>query len=351
LAGVTPAAPARLAWIEAFRGFAASAVVLYHVARHFDANYGMPRWRAAFQFGHAGVDLFFVISGFVILFVHWEDIGRPQRISRYAGRRLTRILPIYWVALALTVASRAASLHIISHADIAWAILPLPIFADPLLGVAWTLQYELVFYVVFGLMILTRAGGVAVLAGWLGLVLIAAVRGSEIALPDAYWQTYNLEFFAGMVVAYWLHTARPAHGNAVLAAGVSLFLVSALAEDAGWIDGYGRLARLAYGVPSALIVCGGAAASRRGTGRVPAVLAAIGAASYSIYLFQFIAIGMAWQLWRAAGLDKTVPPPIGMAIFCVAAIGAGVAISRLVEYPLLTLFRGLGTALRPVQHR
>ena len=70
-------------------------------------------WRAAFQFGHAGVDLFFVISGFVILFVHWEDIGRPQRISRYAGRRLTRILPIYWVALALTIASRAASLHII----------------------------------------------------------------------------------------------------------------------------------------------------------------------------------------------------------------------------------------------
>jgi peptidoglycan/LPS O-acetylase OafA/YrhL len=348
---VRAGAPARLAWIEAFRGFAASAVVLYHVARHFDANYGMPLWRAAFQFGHAGVDLFFVISGFVILFVHWEDIGRPERIRRYAGRRLTRILPIYWVALAMTIAWRAASAHVVSRSDLAWAILPLPIFADPVLGVAWTLQYELVFYVVFGLMILNRSAGVAMLAAWLALVLFEAVRGGEIALPDAYWQAYNLEFFAGMAAAYCLRTFRLERHKVVLAAGVILFLLAAVAEDFGRIDGYGRLARVAYGVPAALIVFGGAEASRRGSGRVPAVLAAIGAASYSIYLFQFIAIGMSWQVWRAAGLDKTVPPPIGMAVFCVAAIGAGVAISRLVEYPLLTLCRGLGTVLRPVQQR
>ena len=56
-----------------------------------------------FQFGHAGVDLFFVISGFIILFVHYDDIGRPERVGRYLGRRLSRIMPAYWVALTFTI--------------------------------------------------------------------------------------------------------------------------------------------------------------------------------------------------------------------------------------------------------
>jgi peptidoglycan/LPS O-acetylase OafA/YrhL len=75
---------------------------------------------------------------------------------------------------------------------------------------------------------------------------------------------------------------------------------------------------------------------------VPVVLRTLGAASYSIYLFQFIIIGIAWQLWLASRLGKTVPATIGIILFSVATILAGVAISRLVEYPLLALFRSVG---------
>ena len=61
---------------------AATAVVFYHAARHLNKIYGVPALMCVFQFGHAGVDLFFVISGFIILFVHYDDIGRPERLGR-----------------------------------------------------------------------------------------------------------------------------------------------------------------------------------------------------------------------------------------------------------------------------
>src|SRR5579872_2146684 len=101
----------RLTSIEAGRGIAASLVVLYHAARHIDENYGLPWLRALFQFGHAGVDFFFVISGFIILFVHYDDLGQPGRLGRYVERRFTRLMPTYWVALALTLAMVLAGTH------------------------------------------------------------------------------------------------------------------------------------------------------------------------------------------------------------------------------------------------
>ena len=123
---MTTAPPERLPWIDACRGIAATAVVLYHTARHFDKNYALPALKGVFQFGHAGVDLFFVLSGFIILFVHFDDIGRPQRIQRYVERRLTRVLPAYWVAVAITIGLSLAGGHSIALSDMAWSIMPLP---------------------------------------------------------------------------------------------------------------------------------------------------------------------------------------------------------------------------------
>jgi len=89
-----PADGRKLTGIEASRGVAATAVVLYHSARHLDHVYGVPGLMRVFQFGHAGVDLFFVISGFIILFVHYGDLGRPERLGSDGSPGLCR--PIGW---------------------------------------------------------------------------------------------------------------------------------------------------------------------------------------------------------------------------------------------------------------
>jgi exopolysaccharide production protein ExoZ len=131
----------KLTGIEACRGIAATVVVFYHAARHLDKNYGMPFLKDVLQFGHAGVDLFFVISGFIILHVHYRDINDPSRLGRYFNRRFTRVMPIYWVATVLTlVMGVGAGLPTLSQ--VAWSVTLLPSNTILILEVAWPLRWR-----------------------------------------------------------------------------------------------------------------------------------------------------------------------------------------------------------------
>ncbi len=336
-----PGGAQRLTGIEAGRGVAATAVVLYHAARHLDKAYGMPALMGVFQFGHAGVDLFFVISGFIILFVHYDDIGRSERIGRYLGRRFTRLMPAYWVALALTIGLSLGGGHAMPPLfNVAWSASLLPSHGEPLLGIAWTLQYEIVFYAVFGLLILNRMAGLTAFSLWLSWVVLTNLAGlNGGGLPASLYGMYNLEFFLGMAVAYWLKHRVVQAPRLILAAGTALFAVAALAEDARLIDGYADGSRLIYGSAAALIVLGAAAACRGGTIAVPKILGILGTASYSIYLFQFVFIGVAWKLLLATGLDAKMPPIAIFPVLAVAGVAGGIAMSRFVEYPLMKLAR------------
>lgn len=326
--------PVKLLSIELARGVAAILVVLYHASRHLDRNVGFADGRQTFQFGHAGVDFFFVISGFIILLVHGGDLGRPERIGRYAARRFTRIYPIYWVILALTVALAARS-ALPSPLEVARAAFLLPTRGEPMVGVAWTLQHEIIFYGAFAVLILNLRIGLVLLGLWLGLIvsgfLVSGPRGMEAVFVSA----YNLEFFFGMGAAWWLRRREVIRPGAVLALGLSLFALFALAEVLGYLDGYASWARPAYGLPSALIILGLVEMERGGRIRVPLRLLWLGRGSYSIYLFHLTCLGAAYKLWAAAGLMTLAPAWIGFGVISAAGIGGGIAVSWLVEYPLM----------------
>jgi len=83
-----------------------------------------------------------------------------------------------------------------------------------------------------------------------------------------------------------------------------------------------------------------AEAGRRNLIAVPKILRALGAASYSIYIFQFVFIGIAWKLWLASGLDAKTPYLASLPLLALAGVAGGVAASRLIEYPLMDLIRG-----------
>jgi peptidoglycan/LPS O-acetylase OafA/YrhL len=337
----------RLGGIEALRGVAASAVVAYHVARHLNkAGGGTAGLTAATQFGHAGVDLFFVLSGFIILFVHRGDVGRPDRLRPYLARRFTRVVPIYWVALGATILLAAAGSHGLPEPRRVVASMTLaPTFDEPILGPAWTLQCEAVFYAVFAALIASRRAGLALLGGWACLLLASLAAGEE-ALPPPVAGPYALEFLLGMAAAWRLRAGLPALTCAT--AGAALFVAAALAEDAGALDGYAPLARAAYGVPAALLIAGLAALERDGRLRPPAGLRALGSASYCIYLFQFVFIGVAWQLLIAGGGDQASAGLGAFAVLTAAAIGGGMATHRWIERPLLRLVRRRPAATSPV---
>jgi exopolysaccharide production protein ExoZ len=341
----------KFAGVEACRGVAATMVVLYHAARHLDHVYGVPGLMRVFQFGHAGVDLFFVLSGFIIFFVHRDDIDRPDRIGHYAARRFTRILPVYWVALTVTIVMRFAGGHgLPAFSDVAWSAALLPSHNEPILGVAWTLQFEIVFYVVFGVLILNRRLGWAAFAVWLAWILLAAFDGAlGGTVPKSLYAMYNLEFFLGMAVAYGFRRRVIPAPRRLWMTGIALFGIAAMAENMQWIDGYADASRLIYGLPAAMIVLGLAAQDRIRAIRVPHALMRLGAASYSTYLFQFVFISVAWKLWLATGLDAKAPHVASFPLLVAAGVSGGLVTSRWVEYPLMTVVRRVvrGARVRP----
>jgi peptidoglycan/LPS O-acetylase OafA/YrhL len=333
---------ARLSAVQALRGVAATAVVLCHAARHVNKVFGAPHLVGLFQAGHAGVDLFFVISGFIILFVHGRDIGRRERLSHYLGRRFDRVMPLYWIALAATIAmSAVGSRALPASGRVVWSALLLPSTAEPLLGIAWTLQYELVFYAAFAVLIVNRLAGAVVFLVWF-LTIVLTVCGHAVAgVAPPFCGPYGLEFFMGMMAAYLVSGYRIPAARGVAALGACLFASAMVLESLGRLDGFGVLARCVYGPAALLLVVGVVGAERHGKLVVPPWLHAAGEASYSIYLFQFVFIGLVWQAWLKAGLGGPDRTAACFVVLALAAIAGGVVVSRLIEHPLLRLSRGV----------
>ena len=339
----------KLALIEICRGLAACAVVLYHAARHLNADGHAPRLMSVFQFGHAGVDLFFVISGFVITYVHLDDIGRPDRLGHYAGRRFQRVFPLYWIASLITLAmGLAGSAGWPTLLNAFTSITLFPFAGEPIVGVAWTLQFEMLFYITFGLCIFNRRLGLAAGLLWLLAVMAQIVTGGIGETAGLLVSPYCLQFLAGVLVAHGIRRARQSAPGFVLPLGLILMLLAILAEDSGMMNGYANIARLYYGLPSMLIVLGAATVSQRKTIRPGRLLMALSSASYSIYLFQFVFIGAVWQIWLRVPFLRGLPELAAFAVLSLAAITGGVFVSRTCEYPLLRLIRQRAGSARPV---
>ena len=323
--------PGRIEGIEALRGIAATAVVLCHAARHVDEAFGAPALLRLFQPGHSGVDLFFVLSGFIILLVHRRDVGRPERLARYAWRRFVRVWPLYWLALGATLAISVAGGHALPGVGtLGWNLTLLPTAGEPILGIAWTLQYEALFYLLFGVLLIERRLGIIALAGWLALVMLGLASGWQAGVATG---IFAIEFFMGMAAATIVRRDLVPRPRWLAVGGGLLFALAWSAEAGGVLDGYGVLARLAYGLPSAMVVAG-VAAWKPG---VPRLIAGLGASSYATYLFHLLGIGVAWQVLGRLGV--VMPAGAWFVVLAGSGIAAGLVVHRVAERPILARLR------------
>jgi exopolysaccharide production protein ExoZ len=252
----------RLFGIEAARGIAALLVVAYHGGRHLREDIGYLPLAGIFNFGHAGIDFFFVLSGFIIFFVHRDDLGVSARRGRYAWRRAARIYPLYWIASAATLIAVAieGKLSTLNFAFLGKSFLLWPQPVEPLLGVAWTLEFEILFYAIVGVAIVNLRGGIAVMLAW-GIGIVAA----------AIWGT------------------RGAADNLELLSGID------------------KTAKLTYGVASMLLVIGLAELERQGRLDIPGALRELGASSYALCLIHFWAFTTTLKTLYFIGLRDDLP--------------------------------------------
>ena len=139
-----------------FRGFAALAVVASHAALSTSAFVGALPDAVAniLGFGVLGVDFFFVLSGFIIMYAHMDDDRTQASVKRYAFKRLTRIHPAY-LPVGVGLIALYAAMPDFSAAgggsdySVVSSLFLVPANGPPALSVAWTLVHELMFYGVF----------------------------------------------------------------------------------------------------------------------------------------------------------------------------------------------------------
>jgi exopolysaccharide production protein ExoZ len=339
----------KLLGIEAARGFAALLVVTVHASSMLSgANYlGSLPFGGLFTFGHAGVDFFFVLSGFIIAHIHTDDIGSPGRLAGYARKRFIRIYPTYWAALAvlgaLLVVSPTADRAEQQIGNIVTSVFLLPWPNEPILSVAWTLKHEVMFYLLFGLLLINRRLGQVALGAWGLLTLwnVAVTWNTGIPqfhglLASLVFRIFNIEFLFGIAVAAvirrgWIYRPRLA---AIL--GLALFLGVGLHESLGpkfpveWPPRH-----LGYGIGAALALYGLAGAELKGRLSVPRAFVMLGGASYSLYLVHVIVLLFVRQAARLVQPQVHMPVELWFLLGVVSATLVGVMFSLHVEQPLL----------------
>ena len=324
----------KLQSIEASRGIAALMVVAFHAERAMI----LPQYVGHLPLGgltsfmHTGVDFFFVLSGYIIFAVHRADIGRPAALGRYAMRRITRIMPPYWAATAIAVLLTWPGHGLPTQSSVIGSLLLVPHGQYPILGVAWTLEREMLFYLLFAAAILDRRLCAAVLAAWLGL----SVAG--VALGGWTFDEYSGLFAFGIGAAA-VPDAVVRRPLVLAAFGAAAFLAAGVAEDAGLLAPVGWLPRLVYGSASALLIIGLAAGERAGLIRVNRMLRQLGAASFAIYLVHNLVLPLGVRALAGAGLLSLLPDWLAMVVCCCGGIAAGLAFHHWVELRLTALVR------------
>lgn len=341
LAAALPPVRARLLGIEAARGIAAMMVVFYHAARHLEKANGSMPWGGVAQFGHGGVDFFFVLSGFIILFVHRKDVGLPSKLMHYFERRFTRVYPLFWFALAVwtVLALFSSSGDLFTPRKLLWQA-SLLFYSDDI-GVAWTLRHEVLFYLIFAVAILNRRIGIAVFGAWFSAVVIGWTANFTPGNPALalIFSAFNLEFLFGMAAAYAVQTWSISRPRLLLGGGVLVFLGYGLCENLGVVDGYHQSAQIVYGLSAMLMVVGLASTESVGILRLPSLMGKLGAASYSIYLFHLPFIGVLYKILALSGLLARLPVGLIYLVLVTGGVTGGMLVSRVIEYPLMELIR------------
>ncbi|QIG79537.1 acyltransferase family protein [Stakelama tenebrarum] len=335
--------------IQALRAAAAILVLLFHTHLILaKAEYlGTAPFGSAFSAGYVGVDIFFVLSGFIILHAHHADIGRPDRIGTYAFRRWSRVYPPYWFYLIGVIA-----LMMLGFGEFPAAPDPNYLFnafslvrttgAPPPLSVAWSLYHEVLFYAFFALLIAHRTLGMAAFALWMGFVALSYPLGLSIPFEQhqdfvgVLGSLFNLNFLLGMAVFLLARRSGPFGARWFLPAGIAAFAI-------GWLLVVFRMAppesRFLFSFGSFAIVAGLVLLERERPISVGKPLLFLGNASYSIYLVHTPILSVATKLMMASGIAPLLGAEISFVILALATLAASALAYHFVERPLLRLFR------------
>jgi exopolysaccharide production protein ExoZ len=345
----------KLGLLQIFRGIAAVLVVAYHLTRsgikYFNENF----LSGLFAHGDIGVDFFFVLSGFIITYVHFKDLLNRSNLYEFLRKRFIRIYPIYWIIatayllLLILVANGKTSHHdhqinlqsINDWLYILGCYLLIPQQYDFFLGVAWTLSYEVLFYIAFfiGIAIGFRKAKY-LFAIWTVVILTKItleIFAPTIRLPNVLLLNVRIiEFLTGCIVAYVILKSFQISKLlwvGLMVAGITFLFVT----YPNWIGAGWGILMLA--IVNGLLIYKIVYLDLEKDIRYPRLLLLIGEASYSIYLSHIIFLSLFLRLFKALISKYHFNNYLGLQviyiIILVCVVSGGVLVYKYIESPTL----------------
>lgn len=343
--------------IQYLRGFAATAVIAAHSLVYPLASDNI----YLTILGRFGVILFFVISGFIIAVVSGKGSFQP---IVFFEKRFVRVVPFYWF---VTIGASAGALALpalfkntsVSLAYFVKSALFIPFYnfgagereasIHPIVKLGWTLNYEVFFYICFGLLFFTSSRNRTLILT--GLFLILFTIGTYVESSNAIFQFYTrhfiLFFCSGLIIGHMYLTGAFHSAGELLqkigTIGGAILLVVVL----GFSPGFSTIARettiMLFSVCIVLI-----ALRMEITDKIPkiSVLEIIGDASYSLYLVHIFWIGAITALFHKTNFFGIWTYPLNALLAATGGMAIGITVHYVVEKPLTQIIRGRLAAKR-----
>jgi peptidoglycan/LPS O-acetylase OafA/YrhL len=353
--GVEAAAGSLLS-IQVLRAIAALAVTVDHMSREFGLKLhaAAPIPPSVAAYGGAGVDLFFVISGFIMVYASDRLFGQRGGPAHFAMRRCVRIIPLYWAASVILLAFVLRRYPDLASADlspssIAASFLFIPWAKpdgtiQPLHAVGWTLNYEMFFYLVFSVALLApRRAAVFAVTGFFAVLVALGQLLAPLPVPLAYWSDPVIcEFAYGLWIAVLyregVRLPRWASAPLVLAGIATATILSFVMPGPRCVQ---------FGIPAALVVAGLVLVDRpRRASRAWRALGLLGDASYALYLLHPFAMTLPRPLYPYLSGLPGAAWLYALALL-ISAVTVAVLAHLLFEKPLTRRLQPLGSAVFP----
>lgn len=335
-----------LVHIQILRFVAAVSVIAFHALGVAPDGHKVPESIISFvlSYGGRGVDLFFVISGFIIFYA---TCGSHLTPAEFLRRRVERIVPPYFfmifavtvLAITLPATFGAVDWYTPRHIIKSLAFVAFTDGEMPVVYVGWSLEYEMYFYLAVALlMAATRDPWRNIVVIFSALAIVGRIPGVEGALGNYafFVDPLILEFVFGVIVGRVFMTGRL---DWPMLAAAACAIAAVLTTDPTQ-----RI--IISGIPSALLVMAAALLSRKRTSPSwpERALARLGDASYSIYLAQVETVTLAGTF--VAGLIPSIPPLLLLAATSAIVVAFGLLLNIAVERPLLRFSRRFGNPHR-----
>ena len=339
LSGTKPPRP--LIGIQVLRGIAALLVVANHAVNEAE-NRNFIKTSIDVDFGGFGVDVFFVISGFIMVYSNAVWFGIISSVPSFIVRRVVRIFPLYWIVctvflVMLKTAGEDPGLNF-PYIIASYLLFPYPEPQDgadfPFYFLGWTLEFEMFFYLCFSVsLIWRRSVGVS---GLCAFMMAYLAFGSVLTFPPPfnYWVSSQLlEFLAGCLVAeVYLRGLRL---TALTCRSLSVGASFAVFVSWYFLGGWPVTRGVVWGLPAMALVGAATLRPARAAHRFELMLARFGDASYSLYLVHSLVFLVVYQAIRHAFRHwYSIPPVLYVVLLLFAAIVIAFSSFWYVERPL-----------------